>query len=69
MALELVATTTIFALVGWWIDGRLGTRPFLTVVLGAFTLTYEVWKLVSTYGMDMAQHEAERNPLRQGRPE
>ena len=33
-AFELVATTVIFVLIGLWIDGRFGTRPLFTVVLG-----------------------------------
>jgi F0F1-type ATP synthase assembly protein I len=66
MAFELVLSTTIFGLVGWWLDGLLGTRPFLTVVLAAFTLTYTVWRMVTTYGLEMDHHEARRNPLRRG---
>jgi F0F1-type ATP synthase assembly protein I len=33
-AVELVGTTVIFVLGGLWIDGKLGTRPLFTVVLG-----------------------------------
>lgn len=33
-AFELVATTVLFVLAGLWIDGRIGTRPLFTVVLG-----------------------------------
>ena len=67
LAFELVLTTTIFALIGWfWIDGPLGTRPFFTIVLGAFTLTYEVWKIVTNYDSTMAEHAERRAPLRRG---
>ena len=33
-AVELVGTTVVFVLAGLWIDGRLGTRPIFTLVLG-----------------------------------
>ena len=33
-AFEMVATTVIFVVLGLWIDGRTGTRPLFTVVLG-----------------------------------
>ena len=66
LAFELVLTTTIFAGIGWWLDGRLGTRPVLTIGLGVFTITYEVWKLVTNYGREIAAHEDRRVPLRRG---
>lgn len=34
LAVELAVTPLLFVLAGTWIDGRLGTRPALTVVLG-----------------------------------
>lgn len=66
LAFELVLTTTIFGFIGYWIDGRLGTTPFLTILLAAFTLTYEVWKIVTTYDSTMAEHAERRQPLRRG---
>ncbi len=66
LAFELVLTTTIFAFIGFWLDGRLGTTPFLTIVFAAFTLTYEVWKIITTYDSTIAEHEASRRPLRRG---
>ncbi len=66
LAFELVLTTTIFAAIGFWIDSKLGTTPFLTIVLGVFTLTYEVWKIVTNYDSTMAQHADRREPLRRG---
>ena len=50
---ELVATPAIFALLGWFIDGRLGTFPIFTLALIAVTLSYEVWKLWSNYSAQM----------------
>jgi F0F1-type ATP synthase assembly protein I len=66
LAFELVVTTTIFAGLGFWLDRTIGTVPFFAVVFGAFTLTYEVWKLVTTYGISMDEHEQSRRPLRRG---
>jgi hypothetical protein len=34
--------------------------------LGAFTLGYQVWKIVTGYDARMAEHDAERQPLRRG---
>ena len=66
LAFELVLTTTIFAALGYWIDTKLGTTPFLTILLVAFTLTYEVWKIVTNYDSTMAEHAERRDPLRRG---
>ena len=46
---ELVVTPAIFALLGWFIDTRLGTTPIFTLVLGGLVLAYEVWKLLYWY--------------------
>ncbi len=35
---ELVLSPVIFGLIGWWIDGRLGTRPLVTVIAAVFAL-------------------------------
>ena len=66
MAFELVLTTTIFA--GHRVLDRpqLGTTPFLTIVFGVFTLTYEVWKIVTNYDSRWPQHAERREPLRRG---
>ena len=66
LAFQLVLTTTIMAGLGWWLDGLLGIRPVLAISFGVFTLAYEVWKIVSNYDATMAEHEARRDPLRQG---
>lgn len=66
LAVELVLATTLFAALGWLLDGVLGTRPLFTIFLGAFTLGYEVWKIVTGYDAQMAEHQARRNPLRRG---
>jgi hypothetical protein len=56
-AVELAVTPAIFALIGWWLDERLGTGPFLLVGLFAFTMGYVVWKLWTGYERRMAQQE------------
>jgi F0F1-type ATP synthase assembly protein I len=66
LALSLVLATVIFAGLGWLLDGAIGTRPVFTVFFGAFTLAYEVWKIVTGYSTQMAEHEAKRRPLRRG---
>ena len=35
-AVEIVVTPLLFALVGWWLDGRLGTGPVFAIVFGLF---------------------------------
>ena len=66
LAFELVLTTTIFAGLGFWIDSKPGTTPFLTILLAAFTLTYEVWTTVTNYDSTMAETAERRDPLRRG---
>lgn len=66
LALELVATTVVMAGLGWLLDGALGTRPGLTVVFGAFTLAYEVYKIVVGYNAELAGHIEAREPLHRG---
>jgi F0F1-type ATP synthase assembly protein I len=46
LAVEFVVVPVIFALFGYWLDGRFGTSPILAVALGAFGF---VGVLVRTY--------------------
>ncbi|HEX6238892.1 MAG TPA: AtpZ/AtpI family protein [Acidimicrobiales bacterium] len=57
-ASELALTPAIFALIGWRLDAWLGTMPLLLVVLFAFTMSYEVWKLFLRYDEQMRDQEA-----------
>ncbi len=66
LALELVFTTAILAGLGYLLDRALGTVPVFTVLLGAFTLGYEVWKIVKGYDRQLARHVEQRDPLRRG---
>lgn len=54
---ELVVTPAIFGLIGWFIDGRLGTRPVLTLTLGIAVFLYEVWKLSRFYLQQSADED------------
>ena len=57
-AFELAVTPAIVALIGWRLDAWLGTTPLLLVVLFAFTVGYEIWKLFARYDAQMRDHEA-----------
>ena len=48
-ALEIVCTPFIFGLIGWWIDGRTGTRPLFSLTLGILVLVVTLWKLSRGY--------------------
>jgi F0F1-type ATP synthase assembly protein I len=58
-AVELAVTPSVFALIGWWLDERLGTGPFLLIGLFVFTMGYVVWKLWTGYERRMQQQERE----------
>ena len=60
-ALELALAPVLFVLAGLWLDGRLGTRPWLAVVLAIFAMTGST---VSTLVKYKARAEAED----QGKP-
>jgi hypothetical protein len=66
LAFELVATTMLMLGVGWLLDGFFGTRPVLTVVLGAFTFGYEAWKIAAGYNRELDRQIEARTPLRRG---
>lgn len=59
-AFELVATPALLALIGWWLDRRLGTGPVLMIGLAAFTAAYGVWKLLHDYNSVMDRLEDQR---------
>jgi F0F1-type ATP synthase assembly protein I len=56
-AFELAATTVIFVLIGLWIDGRFGTRPLFTVVLGLLAVIGLGLRAYSTYMAQIARDE------------
>ena len=49
LGIQLGMTFALFALLGWWLDKRLGTGPWLTIVLvfvGAAAGFYSVYRRV-----------------------
>jgi hypothetical protein len=58
-AVELAVTPALMGLIGWGIDGWLGTRPLFFLVLFAFTIGYVSWKQYVAYQARMAVHERE----------
>ncbi len=59
VAVELAVTPAIFALIGWWIDDRLGTSPGFFLFLFLFTFTYVAWKQYRLYQDRMDRQERE----------
>jgi F0F1-type ATP synthase assembly protein I len=57
---ELVASPVILALGGWWIDGRLGTGPWLMVLGVVLGVVGAVTKLVIEYRVAMTRHADSR---------
>ena len=58
-AFELVVTPLVFAGLGWLLDGWLGIRPVLTVVLAAFAVAGVVVSMYYGYELEMRRHEQE----------
>jgi len=56
-AFELALTPTIMGGIGWFIDSRLGTGPWLFIFLFLFTFCYLVWKFAHNYDLEMREHE------------
>jgi len=59
-AFELVATPVLFAVIGYFLDRRLGTGPFLTIALTVFVAGYVIWKLWYNYSAEMDRLDAAR---------
>jgi len=54
---ELVLSPLILALIGFWLDGVLGTRPWITIIAAVLGLTGAVIKLYYGYRAEMDGHE------------
>ncbi|MGZ0217693.1 MAG: hypothetical protein ACKVIY_01540 [Acidimicrobiales bacterium] len=66
-AFEMIATPSLFGLLGWFIDSQIGLFPLFTLVLAGLVLVYEVWKLYTHYSASMdAELEARRATYSQG---
>jgi len=57
-AFELVLTPVIFAAIGWWLDGRFGIFPALSLAFFVFAFSYEFWKQYVAYDAAMRREEA-----------
>ena len=57
-ACELVITPMVLGLLGYLLDGRLGTRPLFTLAFFLFTLGYVAWKHYRHYGAAMDREQA-----------
>jgi hypothetical protein len=58
-AFELVATPALFGLLGYFIDGRLGTGVLFTAALTIVVAGYCLWKLWCQYNHQMEELESE----------
>jgi F0F1-type ATP synthase assembly protein I len=58
-AFELVLTPVIMGAIGWMLDSRFGTKPFIALGLFLFTLGYVIWKQLTSYEREMKAKEAE----------
>lgn len=56
--IELALTPVVFGGIGWFLDGWLGTAPWLAVALAVFALFGTVVKMWYGYDAEMRQHEA-----------
>ena len=67
LAVEFAVTPILFGLVGWWIDGRLGTRPAFMIAFAAFAVVGLAVRAYYTYRDEIARQE-EGKPWTRSRP-
>jgi F0F1-type ATP synthase assembly protein I len=67
LGVEMVLTPLLFALFGWWLDGRLGTGPVLAIGLGALAIVGVSVRVYYDYRARMAREE-EGKPWTRPRP-
>lgn len=58
-ALEIVVTPVLFGYLGHLVDGWIGTRPVMTLVLAAVAVSGLFVKLWYGYDREMREHEAD----------
>lgn len=56
-AFELVVTPLLFGLAGWALDGWLGLRPLLTIVLVVLAVIGMAARMYYSYDTEMRAHE------------
>ena len=59
LAIEMVMTPLLFALLGWALDRWLGTSPVLLIALALFGVVGMAVKTYYAYAEKMRQHEQE----------
>ena len=59
-AFEMIATPAVFGLGGWFVDGRLGTFPLVTLVAVFVVFGYQLWRFAREYGTHMDEALAQR---------
>ncbi len=64
---ELALSPLLFGLLGWWIDGRLGTSPLFVIVLAIAAFAGVVIKTFYTYRYMMERVTSERAEVRAAR--
>ena len=57
VAVDLAVTPTLMALLGWWIDDRLGSFPAVFLFLFAFSFCYVAWKQYRRYQDRMVEEQ------------
>lgn len=61
---ELAFAPLIMALIGLWLDHRLGTTPLLVIALAVFGAVGAAVKVLYTYRYEMAAHAEKLEALR-----
>lgn len=56
--MEIVLTPLLLGALGWWIDGIVGTEPFLAIIFGVIGAAGIFVKLKLGYDQKMAEVEA-----------
>lgn len=57
-AFELAATPAVFGVLGYWLDGKFGIRPVLTIVLALVAVVTMFVRSMFGYNEDMRRHES-----------
>jgi hypothetical protein len=57
-ATELALLPALFGLLGWWLDGLLGTEPFLLIAFLIFSFAGMLVRAWIGYDRDMREQEA-----------
>lgn len=56
----LVMAPALFAGLGWWLDGLMEWTPVLMIIGGLYGLVGALYKVISSYRLEMTRHDAVR---------